>query len=120
MLLVLVSELKDTSELGVTLTEVSFITIFGNMTLLQIPGPKKPISEDAPRYGAVGFSIGSKGFIGTGVDFFGNYYNDFWEYNPATNTWTQKANFGGISRMMLLVLASVVKVISEPEKSDHL
>ena len=47
---------------------------------------------------AVGFSIGSKGYIGTGVDINNNYYNDFWEYDPSTDAWTQKANFGGISR----------------------
>ena len=23
---------------------------------------------------------------------------DFWEYDPATNAWTQKANFGGTGR----------------------
>jgi len=46
---------------------------------------------------AVGFSIGSKGYIGTGKD--GSlYYNDFWEYIPTANTWTQKADFGGITR----------------------
>lgn len=46
---------------------------------------------------ATGFSIGNKGYIGTGhtggVDF-----NDFWEYDPATNAWSQKANFGGTAR----------------------
>lgn len=46
---------------------------------------------------AVGFSIGNKGYIGTGSD--GNLtYNDFWEFDPATNAWTQKANFAGASR----------------------
>ncbi|MFN0201570.1 MAG: T9SS type A sorting domain-containing protein [Bacteroidia bacterium] len=54
---------------------------------------------DLPAQGrseAVGFSIGGKGYIGTGY-----YYiqpiaeglNDFWEYDPTTNQWTQKANF---------------------------
>ena len=51
-----------------------------------------------PRSGAVGFSIGSKGYIGTGEGYNGyNFYSldDFWEYDPATNIWTQKADFGG-------------------------
>ena len=26
------------------------------------------------------------------------YTNDFWEYDPATNAWTQKADFGGTAR----------------------
>jgi len=47
------------------------------------------------RAGAVGFSIGSKGYIGTGSD---SFTKDFWEYDPAANTWTQKADFGGTAR----------------------
>jgi len=42
----------------------------------------------AARDGAFGFSIGNKGYIGTGSDLV-----DFWEFDPITNTWTQKANF---------------------------
>jgi hypothetical protein len=41
---------------------------------------------------AFGFSIDSKGYIGSGNNF--NSHDDFWEYNPSTNVWTQKANFG--------------------------
>src|SRR5438045_7987523 len=26
------------------------------------------------------------------------YKKDFWEYDPATDTWTQKADFGGVAR----------------------
>src|SRR5205085_561139 len=44
-----------------------------------------------PRVGAVGFSIGSKGYIGAGYD--GNDQKDFWEWDQATDTWTQKADF---------------------------
>jgi N-acetylneuraminic acid mutarotase len=47
---------------------------------------------------AVGFSIGNKGYIGTGSNG-GSYYKDFWEYDPAANTWTQKADFGGTERV---------------------
>jgi hypothetical protein len=49
------------------------------------------------RWVAVGFSIGSKGYIGTGTSGTLNY-NDFWEYDPSANVWTQKANFGGSAR----------------------
>ena len=49
------------------------------------------------RYTAVGFSIGTKGYIGTGFDATSNF-NDFWEWDQATNVWTQKANFTGASR----------------------
>jgi len=48
------------------------------------------------RFEAVGFSIESKGYIGTGNDG-SSYLKDFWEYDPAANTWTQKADVGGWS-----------------------
>ncbi|MCL2289561.1 MAG: hypothetical protein FWC34_02490 [Bacteroidetes bacterium] len=57
------------------------------------------------RAGAVGFSIGDRGYVGTGSFEFANSppyptgLNDFWEYNPVTNEWTQKANFGGGGRI---------------------
>lgn len=47
------------------------------------------------RFGAVAFTIGSKGYLGTGYSSFSNVEADFWEYDPLVNTWTQKANFGG-------------------------
>jgi Fibronectin type III domain/Galactose oxidase, central domain len=50
------------------------------------------------RRDAVGFSIGDKGYIGTGYSYMGPYLKDFWEYDPSTNTWTQKADFGGGGR----------------------
>jgi len=50
------------------------------------------------RYGAVGFSIGSKGYVGTGNSVIEDHRNDFWEYDPAMDTWTQKANFAGLGR----------------------
>ncbi|MFN8286277.1 MAG: LamG-like jellyroll fold domain-containing protein [Chitinophagales bacterium] len=57
----------------------------------------------AVRRDAVGFSIGAKGYIGTGMNCsagIGYEYNDFWEYDPSNNTWTQKANFGGTGRFL--------------------
>ncbi|MBI4931814.1 MAG: hypothetical protein HY841_13690, partial [Bacteroidetes bacterium] len=49
------------------------------------------------RYKAAVFSIGNKGYMGTGSQGV-NYLQDLWEYNPATDSWTQKANFGGMAR----------------------
>jgi N-acetylneuraminic acid mutarotase len=53
------------------------------------------------RSNGIGFSIGSKGFVGlgtvmtqTGV----TYRTDLWEYDPATDVWTQKADFPGDGR----------------------
>jgi hypothetical protein len=51
------------------------------------------------RLDAVGFSIGNKGYIGTGTLVYNdNGTKDFWEYDPETNVWTQKADFGGTGR----------------------
>jgi N-acetylneuraminic acid mutarotase len=51
------------------------------------------------RLGAVGFSIGNKGYIGTGSTDKGNYTRDFWEWDQATNVWTKKADFRGMARV---------------------
>ena len=45
------------------------------------------------RSSPVAFSIGNKGYLGTG-----GALNDFYEYDPAANSWTSKANFGGSGR----------------------
>lgn len=48
-----------------------------------------PANADA-RYGAFSFGTGNKGYLGTGVSPNLNYQlNDFWEYNPATDSWFQ-------------------------------
>lgn len=55
---------------------------------------------------AVGFSIGNKGYIATGcrtLNFgpsykFDSLMRDVWEYNPAVNSWTKKADFAGRHR----------------------
>jgi N-acetylneuraminic acid mutarotase len=52
----------------------------------------------SPRYTAIGFSIGTKGYVGTGWDQVTPFYNDFWEYDQITNIWTQKGNFPGVPR----------------------
>lgn len=57
---------------------------------------KKADFGGTARYAAVGFSIGNKGYLGTGgTGVSGTPNSDFWEYNPDTDVWTQKANFGG-------------------------
>ena len=44
---------------------------------------------------ATGFSIGTKGYIGTGYTTAGNT-KDFWEWDQVTGAWTKKADFGGV------------------------
>ncbi|MBI3133935.1 MAG: T9SS type A sorting domain-containing protein [Bacteroidetes bacterium] len=49
------------------------------------------------RHRCTGFSIGTRGYIGGGHTNSGTlaYFKDYWEYDPATNCWTQIADFGG-------------------------
>ena len=69
----------------------------GGRTLVAGSWTKKADIGVNGRVLAVGFSIGTKGYIGTGDD--GNDYSrDFWEYDPLLNSWTQKADFGGVRR----------------------
>jgi N-acetylneuraminic acid mutarotase len=66
---------------------------------------KKADFPGGNRVDAVGFSLRSLGYVGTGSNADaqlgppGTLKNDFWEYNPATNTWTQKASFAGGPRI---------------------
>lgn len=50
------------------------------------------------RHRASGLSVGNRGYMGlghfngTGVE---TYFSDWWDYDPGTNAWTQKADFIG-------------------------
>ncbi len=62
---------------------------------------RKKVFPGNPRIAAVAFSLNNKGYFGTGV--VGNernqtLLNDFWEYDPASDTWTKIADFPGIAR----------------------
>jgi N-acetylneuraminic acid mutarotase len=52
------------------------------------------------RHRCTGFSIGNKGYIGggrinSGVEVF---HEDYWQYDPGSDTWTQIADYGGGKR----------------------
>jgi N-acetylneuraminic acid mutarotase len=62
---------------------------------------KTSVPFNVARASAVGFSIGTKGYIGTGYvndGFSSSYLRDFWEWDQATDVWTQKADFPGNAR----------------------
>jgi len=72
--------------------------LFSAHSLSQGTWVQKANLPGTPRLTAVAFTIGTKGYLGTGSIGFGSSVPDFWEYNPALNAWTQKANFGGGAR----------------------
>jgi len=47
---------------------------------------------------AVGFSLVGRGYVCAGIDTADQVRNDLWEYDPASATWTQKANMPGVGR----------------------
>ncbi len=61
--------------------------------------------DGLPRTDAAGFSIGNKGYVGTGYDG-EDRLNDFWEYDPGRNAWTQKADLPGAARSSAVGFAS--------------
>ncbi|MDB5274603.1 MAG: type sorting protein [Chitinophagaceae bacterium] len=54
-------------------------------------------SKPSARYNAIGFSLGTKGYLCAGNNI-ANELNDLWEFNPATSAWTQKSNIPGLTR----------------------
>jgi N-acetylneuraminic acid mutarotase len=52
------------------------------------------------RFDAVAFSIGDRGYMGTGTGPGPTLRFDFWEYEPAADAWTQKADFSAAARSL--------------------
>ncbi len=51
------------------------------------------------RQSAYGFSIGNYGYIGLGLNYeTTTLLRDVWKFDPATNAWTQVADYGGTAR----------------------
>ena len=59
------------------------------------------------RYGATGFAIYNKGYVGLGISGF-NLNNDLWQYDPVFDSWNQKANMPvqGLSGVNVFVLGN--------------
>jgi N-acetylneuraminic acid mutarotase len=72
------------------------IIFFLGTSLFANPWIKKASFGGVGRHRGLGMSIGNKGYIGlghvngTGIDI---SYKDWWQYDPASDSWTQKANF---------------------------
>lgn len=54
--------------------------------------------EAVARYQAVAFSIGKKGYTGTGYNPTEGYLRDFWEYDPMMDKWAPRTPFPGLAR----------------------
>ena len=54
------------------------------------------------RFRAVGFSVDTKGYLGTGIasqnETSAVVFKDLWDYDPRTDAWTRQPDFGGSAR----------------------
>jgi N-acetylneuraminic acid mutarotase len=68
---------------------------------------------------ATGFAIGGKCYMGTGYNS-GNYLSDWWEYDPVTDSWTQKASHPGtgVVEAVSFTIGSFGYVVSAPISND--
>jgi len=57
--------------------------------------------DELARFGAIAFTLGSYGYVGTGDD--GSEQKDFYKYDPATDTWENVIGFGGDKRQGAVV-----------------
>jgi gliding motility-associated-like protein len=77
---------------------ITFI-LLSNICLGQGTWVQKNNLGGIERYGAVGFSVNGKGYVGLGKGTsWLDLYEDLWEYDPVTDSWTQKADFPGGKR----------------------
>lgn len=63
------------------------------------PGTWRKIADfgGTARINAVSFTIGNKGYVGTGDDL--NYTKDFWAYDPTLDQWSKIASYSGSKRI---------------------
>jgi len=59
---------------------------------------------------AVGFSVNGKIYVGMGSN--GNHKNDLWQYDPATNKWTERKDFPGTGNLAYFVANNKAYVIA--------
>ncbi len=71
-----------------------FVSVNAQNTWLQKTAPSTPFTA---RNACAGFSVGNKGYLGTGGDA-GGVTADWYEYDATLNTWAAKASFGGLAR----------------------
>ncbi|MDY0016452.1 MAG: kelch repeat-containing protein [Candidatus Delongbacteria bacterium] len=72
---------------------------------------KKAYMGGVARLGAVGFAIGNKGYIVGGFesDYPYSFYNDFWEYDPSSDSWLRLDDLPGAGRFEAVGLSDGVK-----------
>jgi N-acetylneuraminic acid mutarotase len=85
----------------IMLSLFTYTLSFTNAAAQGVWSPRTSLPDSTRGYG-IGFSIGKFGYMGLGgrlVGSFWQYFNDFWQFDPSTDTWTRKADFPGKARI---------------------
>ena len=79
---------------------LTFLLIFATVDYANGQWTQKTSFAGEARHRCTAFSVGNKGYIGGGHINSGEeiVYEDYWQYDPATDSWTQIADFGGGKR----------------------
>lgn len=74
------------------------LLVFSLPVSAQGPWTEKASMPGNARHRAFSFSIGGRGYLGCGWNGI-TMYQDFWEYDPGTDSWAQKADYPGGPRL---------------------
>jgi len=79
------------------LFSLALLSAFAVVAQTQYGWVEKSMFGGVPRHRCVGLTIGNRGYMGLGhYNSTGNVaFEDWWEYDPGSDTWAQKANFPG-------------------------
>jgi len=92
---------EGTNKITVGIAEVE-ITSNSDFTYLGGLWTQRKDFPSTSRWNAVGLVTGDKGYFGLGLGQSASL-NDFWQYDPTTDTWTQKADYQGEGRTSSVV-----------------
>jgi len=98
--------IDDLPEKSIT-EELRIINELADIPVSLVPMIRKDFGG-AGREFAVAAALGSKIYVGTGTDL--DNKKDWWEYDPATDLWTQKTDFGGTGRCGAVAVALGSKI----------
>ncbi len=72
--------------------------LFSTFSQAQLAWLKLPDFPGGERMLCTAFSINGKGYMGLGIDSNFQYHNDWYEYDPVTNSWTAKTSLPSVGR----------------------
>jgi N-acetylneuraminic acid mutarotase len=79
---------------------IVYTTSFATLKAQGTWAPRASLPDSSMDQGISGFSIGNYGYTGLGeYNSIAKYFDYLWQFNPATNSWAQKANFPGSARV---------------------